>query len=101
MEQDNTEIIQGLIDNLSVNYKGDRNVLEKIYNRMIFIASDVTHRQKNDEKLIPYVEEATIETYLRRGKEGTSGYSEGSESESYIDIEEKLRKDVVSIRRMP
>ena len=100
MIEDNSDIIQGIIADLSINYKGDRNTLERIYDRMTFIASDVTHRQINDKKLIPYVENATIEAYLRRGKEGTTGYSEGSESESYIDIEEKLRKDVVSIRRI-
>lgn len=100
MEQDNTQIIEGIIDDLSINYRNDRNVLERIYKRMAFIASDASHRQVNDRKLIPYVEEATISAYLRRGKEGTSGYSEGSESESYIDIEEKLRKDVASIRRL-
>jgi len=100
MEQDNTEIIQGIINELSINYRDDRSVLERIYKRMAFIASDVSHRQLNDAKLIPYVEEATISAYLRRGKEGTNGYTEGSESESYIDIEEKLRKDMASIRRL-
>lgn len=100
MEQDNTQIIEGIIDDLSINYRNDRNVLERIYKRMAFIASDASHRKANDVKLIPYIEEATISTYLRRGKEGTTGYSEGSESESYIDIEEKLRKDVASIRRL-
>ncbi len=97
-----TEIIQEIKDNLASNYIDSTNmVIEKIYDRMCSIASDVAHRQKNDEKLIPYAVNATIETYLRRGKEGTTGYSEGSESESYIDIEEKLRKDIISIRRMP
>lgn len=100
MQLDNTEIIETLIEELSVNYRNDRNVLEKIYNRMASIASDKSHREKNDTKLIPYIEKATIEAYLRRGKEGTAGYTEGSESETYIDIEEKLRKDVVSIRRI-
>lgn len=100
MEQDNTEIINSLIDELSINYRDDREVLEKIYNRMLLIASNITHRAKNDKKLNTYVENATIQAYLRRGKEGTNSYSEGSESESYIDIEEKLRKDVVSIRRL-
>lgn len=100
MEQDKTEIIQSIIKNLSVNYKDDRTVLEDIYEQMAFIASDASHRKINDTKLIPYIKNATIEAYLRRGKEGTSGYSEGSESENYIDIEEKLRKDVVHIRRI-
>lgn len=100
MEQDKTEIIQSIIKNLSVNYKDDRTVLEDIYEQMAFIASDASHRKENDTKLIPYIKNATIEAYLRRGKEGTSGYSEGSESETFIDIEEKLRKDVVHIRRI-
>ena len=100
MEQDNTEIIQSIINKLGSNYRNDRNVLGDIYQEMAFIASDASHRKVNDIKLIPYIKNATIEKYLRRGKEGTTGYSEGSESESYIDIEEKLRKDVVHIRRI-
>ena len=96
-----TDILDKLISHLSINFRGDEEVLESIYERMLFIASDFTHRQTSDVKLFSYVEKATIETYLRRGKEGTTGYSEGSESESYIDIEEKLRKDVVSLRRLP
>lgn len=101
METNKDEIIDNIIKNLSVNYRDDKDVLEKIYDRMSFIASDNSHRELNDLKLIPYIETATVSAYLRRGKEGTSGYSEGSESETYIDIEEKLRKDVVSIRRLP
>lgn len=94
-------ILTEIINHLGVNYNSaDETILTNIYERMMLIASDVTHRTKNDTKLIPYVKNATIEAYLRRGKEGTTGYSEGSESESYIDIEEKLRKDVVSIRRI-
>lgn len=100
MEQNNTEIIQSIIGCLGTNYRNDINVLEGIYKDMTFIASDTSHRSVNDTKLIPYIKEATIEAYLRRGKEGTTSYSEGSESESYIDIIEKLRKDVVSIRRI-
>lgn len=101
MERDNTEIIQSIINKLGSNYRDDRDVLEDIYQEMTFIASDASHRKVNDTKLIPYIKNATIEKYLRRGKEGTTGYSEGSESETYIDIEEKLRKDVIHIRRIP
>lgn len=101
MEKDNTEIIQSIINKLGLNYRDDRDVLEDIYHEMAFIASDASHRKINDTKLIPYIKNATVEKYLRRGKEGTTGYSEGSESESYIDIEEKLRKDVIHIRRIP
>lgn len=96
-----TDILDKLISHLSINFRGDEEVLESIYERMLFIASDFTHRPQNDVKLFPYVEKSTIEAYLRRGKEGTTGYSEGSESESYIDIEEKLRKDILHIRRIP
>lgn len=95
------DILEEIINHLGVNYNtSDETILTKIYERMMLIASDVTRRAENDTKLIPYVKNATVEAYLRRGKEGTTGYSEGSESESYIDIEEKLRKDVVSIRRI-
>lgn len=102
--EDNTEIIEGIEKELGANYKtSDKDILRKIYARLLFIASDVTNRKENDKKLIPYVEQATISTYLRRGKEGSSSSSEGSESDSFIDIEEKLRNDLIKngLRRLP
>ena len=38
--------------------------------------------------------------YLRRGKEASSSNSEGGLSDSFLDIEEKLKKDIKSIRKL-
>jgi hypothetical protein len=101
--EDDTEIIEEIKEELGANYKSnDEKVLRKIYTRLLLIASDTTNRKENDKRLIPYVEQATISTYLRRGKEGSSGYTEGSESDTFIDIEEKLRNDLIKngLRRL-
>ena len=90
---------ENIIAVLGANYKsGDDKVIEKFINRYTSIASDKSHRKKDDELLIPYIEEAVIEAYLRRGDEGSSSSSEGGLSTSYIDIEQKLAHDVLSIR---
>jgi len=53
-----------------------------------------------DEKLIPYIVEAVVSAYLRRGDEGSSSSTEGSLSTTYVDIEQKLAKDVRAIRKL-
>lgn len=62
------------------------------------IASNNSNRKKEDSKHIPYVKNAVVEAYNRLGDEGNSSSSEGSQSYSFVDIEEKLAKDVQSIR---
>lgn len=94
------EKIELIKKDLADNYHDQTDdVLIARYEHFLNIAADVSHRDKNDEKLIPYVHEAVIATYLRRGDEGKSSSSEGDMSSSYVDIEEKLRKDVLCIRR--
>lgn len=65
------------------------------------IASNESNCKKDDSLLIPYIKEAVISAYLRRGKEGNSSNSEGGISDTYIDIADKLRKDVKSVRVLP
>lgn len=88
-----------IIAYLSTNYKsGDDKIIEDYINDYSLIASHNSNRKKDDEKLYPYIIKAVVEAYLRRGDEGSSSASEGSISASYIDIEEKLAKDVRAIR---
>lgn len=88
-----------IIADLSFNFKsGDDNIIEDYINDYSIIASNNSNRRKNDEKLFPYIKKAVIEAYLRRGDEGSSSSTEGSLSTSYIDIEEKLAKDVRAVR---
>lgn len=88
-----------IIADLSVNFKdGDDSIIENYIELYSSIASDNSNRKKDDEKLYPYIYEAVKEAYLKRGDEGSSSSTEGSLSASYIDIVEKLKKDVRSIR---
>ena len=64
------------------------------------IASNASNRELSDIKLVPYVNTAVVMAYLRRGKEASSSNSEGGLSDSFLDIEEKLKKDIKSIRKL-
>ena len=99
MNEIKTKMLERLKRDLSVNFKnGDDSVLSDFIDDYISIASDNSNRRKDDEKLYPYVYNAVKSAYLRRGDEGSSSSTEGSLSTSYIDIEEKLAKDVRTIR---
>lgn len=99
MNEIKIKMLERLKKDLSVNFKnGDDSVLSDFIDDYISIASNNSNRRKDDEKLYPYVYNAVKEAYLRRGDEGSSSSTEGSLSTSYIDIEEKLAKDVRAIR---
>ncbi len=99
MNEIKTKMLERLKRDLSVNFKnGDDSVLSDFIDDYISIASNNSNRRKDDEKLYPYVYNAVKSAYLRRGDEGSSSSTEGSLSTSYIDIEEKLAKDVRTIR---
>lgn len=98
-DENKTKMVTRLKSDLSVNFKdGDDSILSDFIDDYISIASNNSNRRKDDEKLYPYVYNAVKEAYLRRGDEGSSSATEGSLSTSYIDIEEKLAKDVRAIR---
>lgn len=98
-EKDKANMLERLKKDISVNFKvGDDSVLSGFIDDYISIASDNSNRRKDDTKLYPYVYNAVKEAYLRRGDEGSSSATEGSLSTSYVDIEEKLAKDVRAIR---
>lgn len=95
------KMLERLKKDLSVNFKnGDDSILSDFIDDYISIASNNSNRRKDDEKIYPYVYNAVKSAYLRRGDEGSSSATEGSLSTSYIDIEEKLAKDVRTIRVM-
>lgn len=50
-----TNSIDKIIDDLGVNYKNDEEVLNEILEEVSSIASDISNRQKDDEKLFPYI----------------------------------------------
>lgn len=92
------KIINSIITRLGIEYRKDRNVVEDLYNDYSQIASDVSNRAKNDEKLLPYIKKAVVEAYLLIGSECEKSTNYGSMTTSYVDIEEKLVNDVKSIR---
>lgn len=96
---DKANMIQRLKSDIGANFKiGDDSILSGFIDDYISIASYNSNRKENDKKLYPYVYSAVKSAYLRRGDEGSSSATEGSLSTSYIDIEEKLAKDVRAVR---
>ena len=93
-------MIYDLKTDLGNNYhEEDDVVLTTLIDKYSSIASNTSNREINDSKLTPYIYIAVKEAYLRRGDEGSTSSNEGGLSTSYIDIEEKLRKDCLAIRK--
>ena len=94
--------IDKIIDNLGANYRDDEDVLQDIIDDMTSIASNISNREKTDEKLFPYIKKAVKAMYLTRGAEGLASRNEGSISSSYEDIIDKLRNDIIKngLRRL-
>ena len=90
-----TSNIDKIIADLGANYKADKEVLSEILEEVTSIASDISNRQKDDEKLFPYIKKATKAVYLSRGAEGLASRGEGSISTSFEDIIDKLRNDII------
>lgn len=91
---------------LGANYRDNtEDILYDLFLEMYSIALNTSHfNSKNSKNLLyPYVKEAVISKYLRLGAEGLSSKSEGSQSSSFIDIEDKLRNDIIKsdLRRLP
>ncbi len=95
-------LIDNIIKQLKDNYsKKDRMIIEDFIDHYLMIASQYSNRKMTDEKLIPYVKTAVKMSYLKLGKEASNSNTEGGMSDSFIDIENKLKKDVSSIRLLP
>ena len=90
-----TKNIDKIIDDLGPNYKNDKDVLEDILEEVCSIASDISNRNKDDEKLFPYVKKAVKAEYIARGAEGLISRNEGSMSSSFEDIMDKLRNNII------
>ena len=89
-------MLEDIKKNLGANYKENTDdVLQDIIDDMTSIACDVSNRNKDDEKLFPYIKKAAKKEYLSRGNEGLLSRTEGSISSSYEDIVEKLRNDII------
>ena len=94
-------MLEQIKQRLGANYIEDTdNIIRDIIADMTSIACDASNRNKDDEKLIPYIKKAVISEYLCRGAEGLLSRNEGSVSSTFNDIEKKLRIDVSTIRRL-
>lgn len=90
-----TNNIDRIIADLGANYKEkDRHILREILEEVTSIASDISNGQK-EEKLFPYVKKAVKAEYLARGAEGLTSRNEGGISNSFEDITEKLRNNII------
>lgn len=87
--------IEKIIADLGANYKEDEEVLKEILEEVSSIASDISNRKADDERLFPYIKKATKAVYLSRGAEGLTSRNEGSISTSFEDIIDKLRNDII------
>lgn len=91
-----TKNIGKIIVDLGANYREeDKEVLEEILVEVTSIASDISNRAKDDEKLFPYIKKAVKAEYLARGTEGLTSRSEGSMSSLFEDIIDKLRNNII------
>lgn len=89
------ENIDKIIADLGANYRNNKDVLEDILEEVTSIASDTSNRDKDDEKLFPYIKKAVKAEYLARGAEGLTSRNEGSMSSSFEDIVDKLRNNII------
>jgi len=88
---------------LGANYIEDTDeVLQEIIQEIMSIACDISNRNYDDEKLFPYISKAVRAEYLVRGAEGLTSNSEGSISNSFDDIIEKMRSNITKngVRRL-
>lgn len=95
--------IDKIINDLGANYNNkDEEVLEDILSEVSSIASNISNRNVDDEKLYPYIKKAVKAIYLCRGAEGMQSTSESGTSSSFEDIIDKMRNDIVKngLRRL-
>lgn len=96
------EIIDCIINDLDINYdKKDEKTLKRIVERLLDIASDFTNRSIEDEKIYSYIIEPAKAIYEQRGDEDKSSRSEGGISYAYKNAIRDMKKELVSIRRLP
>ncbi len=90
-------LLKEIIEELGANYReGTEEIITNLLKRTYSIAIDCSKLTKKEERLYPYIKEAVISKYNRLGAEGMNSKSEGSQSHSFFDIEEKMRKDIIS-----
>ena len=82
------------INNLCIKF-GDKEVLKDILEEISSIASNISNRKTDDEKLYPYIKKAVKSMYLLRGAEGLQSQNASGVTSTFEDIIEKLRNDII------
>jgi len=90
--------VEKIIADLGANFNsGDRAVLNEIIEEVQTIASNISNTNASTNgALIPYMTQAVKAMYLTRGAEGLNSRGEGSISNGFQDIIQKLRNDIVT-----
>lgn len=89
-------MLKKIKENLGANYiESTDEVLQDIIDDITSIACNVSNRDENDKKLFPYIKKAVRSEYLARGAEGLLSRAEGGISNSYEDIIDKLRNNII------
>lgn len=82
--------------NLGENYiENTDEVLEDIIDDVTSIACDISNRDKRDMRLFPYIKKAVRGIYLLRGAEGLKSKNESGVNDTFEDIIETLRNDII------
>ena len=85
-----------IIAELGANYnEADSEIIDYLIQDVTTIATRISNLSSSDERLIPYIKEAVKGKYLARGAEGLKHRNEGSISTDLLDIEDKLRQDII------
>lgn len=88
-----------IIKDLGANFQeGDKEIINEFIELYSSIASNFSNRKADDKKLYPFIYTAVKQSYIRRGNEGINSSDESGFTVSYVDIEEKLKKDCRSVR---
>lgn len=81
---------------LGANYHETTDtLLQQIIDDLTVVALQVSNCDVSNTSIDYQIKEAVKSAYLRRGDESKTGSSEGSLSSSYIDIQDKLRNDII------
>lgn len=93
------EYLKKIISQLSVNYKeSDKDNLIDILEETYSVALNSSNRKDtecNKKLLFPYIKEAVIAIYNRRGNEGMKSRNEGSISTTYSEILKEMQDNIV------
>ena len=90
-------MLNEVIARLGQNYKSDdEQVLNEIISNLTTDALFISNRSEDSTGVLKEeIIEASISTYLLRGSEGLNSLSQAGISNSFRDIKDKMRNDII------